>query len=432
MSRDVRAAAAAVVGEVLGGRSLNQALPPQLAKVAQRDRALLQQLCYGSLRAAPRLAALLAQLLDRPLRERDRDLQGLLLVGLYQIDGTRVPDHAAVSATVAATAALKKQWARGMVNAVLRRYLREGETLAAQLEPAEAQAHPAWLYRALQAQWPQDAADMLRANNAQPPMVLRVNRLRLSRQDYLQRLQREGIDATPGALAADAIYLAAATDVEALPGFAQGDVSVQDEAAQLAAPLLAPRPGERVLDACAAPGGKACHLLELQPRLGELVAMDNDAQRLARVRDNLARLGLAARVLQGDAASPPADLAQASFDRILVDAPCSASGVIRRHPDIKLLRRDSDSAGFAAQQQAILRGLWPLLRPGGALLYATCSVLAQENDAVVQAFLDATPDAAAVALREKWGRPAGAGRQLLPAQDGPDGLFYAVVQRRAA
>jgi len=430
MSEDPRAGAAAVIAAVLGGRSLDRALPPRLERVAPRDRALLQQLCYGTLRQAPRLLALLNQLLDRPVRKRDRDVQGLLLVGLYQLESTRVPDHAAVDATVGAARALQKHWARGLVNAVLRRFLRERATLLAGLDPAAGAAHPDWLYRALCAQWPHALQDIVDAGNAQPPMTLRVNRLRISRTDYLAQLAAAGIDARPGALADSAVYLAAAADVSALPGFGEGLVSVQDETAQLAAALLAPGEGEHILDACAAPGGKACHILEVQPALGRLVAMDVDGARLARVADNLQRLGLQADLAEGDAASPPAALAAARFDRILVDAPCSASGVVRRHPDVKLLRRESDLDSFAERQLAILRGLWPLLKPGGRLLYATCSILEQENAAVVARFIDSNDDAGVQAIECAAGQAAGPGRQLLPAIDGGDGLFYALVHKR--
>ncbi len=430
MPTDCRVAAARVVGEVLAGRSLNEALPPALARVAERDRGLLQQLCYGGLRRAPRLVALLDLLLAKPLRAKDLDLKGLLICGLYQLEALRTPDHAAVSATVDATTGLGKSWARGLVNAVLRRYLRERESLVAQLDEAAAACHPPWLYRELVQQWPGKAARILTANNEQPPMTLRVNAGRCSREAYLSRLSAAGIAARPGALSPQAVYLERPVDVTALPGFAEGDVSVQDEAAQLAALLLQPAPGDRVLDACAAPGGKTCHLLELQPRLTALVAMDIDDERLARVTDNLARLKLAASVLAGDARNPPPELGPGQFNRILVDAPCSASGVIRRHPDIKLLRRPGDLAGFAQRQLAILCGVWPLLTAGGKLLYATCSVLAEENDRVVQRFLAQMPGAERVPLDVPWGEAAGGGRQLLPDPEGPDGLFYALLQKQ--
>ena len=429
MAVDTRAAAASVLAEVLAGKSLNQALPPALEKVSPRDRGLLQQLCYGSLRQAPRLQAILQQLLTKPLRDKDRDVLGLLLCGLYQIEDTRIPDHAAVSATVAATRALKKPWAKGLSNAVLRRFLREREALLDTLDEAALTAHPPWLFKAIREQWPDRADTIFAANNQQPPMVLRVNRRRGSRDDYLLQLAEAGITASAGELSPDAIYLDSPRDVAELPGFAEGLVSVQGEAAQIAALLLAPAPGDRVLDACAAPGGKSCHLLELQPQLGELIAMDLDPQRLARVEQNLERLALQAGLVVGDGSKPPAELASGHFDRILVDAPCSASGVIRRHPDVKLLRRKKDVESFADQQLAILKGLWPLLKPGGKLLYATCSILNGENSAVINAFISATPGCKLAAFAESWGEPADAGRQLLPDPHGADGLFYSLLEK---
>ena len=429
MAMATRAAAARVLADVLAGKSLNQALPPRLEQVNPRDRGLLRQLCYGSLRLAPRLLAMLDQMLDKPLKAKDRDLQGLLLCGLYQLDATRIPDHAAVDATVAATRDLKKQWARGMTNAILRRYQRQREQLAANLDEAAALSHPRWLYRALQRQWPQAAAAIIHANNSQPPMTLRVNARKVTRQDYLRQLAGQGIEAAAGTLCADAVRLASPCDVADLPGFADGLASVQDEAAQMAATLLDAQPGDRVLDGCAAPGGKTCHLLERQPAVAELVAMDIDEGRLHRLRENLARLGLSARVVAGDGAHPPAALRAGSFDRILVDAPCSATGVIRRHPDVKLLRRATDIPQLAAHQLAILQGLWPLLKPGGVLLYVTCSLLDEENSGVVARFLDAQSTAQSLTPALAWGAATAHGRQLLPQADGPDGLFYALLQK---
>ncbi len=428
--RDCRAAAATALAAVLAGDSLAEVLPAQLEQVKERDRALLQQLCYGSLRAWARLDALGQDLLDKPLRNKDRDLRALLVVGLYQLSETRIPDHAAVSSTVAATRDLGKTWARGMLNAVLRRFQREQDNLLAALAPAAGAAHPEWLYRRLLRDWGDAAPAIMAANTARPPMTLRVNRRQGSPADYARRLQAADIACHPGALGPESLYLEQPVDVALLPGFAQGAASVQDEAAQLAAGLLGAEPGERVLDACAAPGGKTCHLLELQPALAELIALDIDAPRLQRVGENLSRLGLAATLLQADAALPPAELEAASFQRILVDAPCSATGVIRRHPDIMLLRREGDIAQLARRQGAILAGLWPLLAPGGTLLYVTCSVLDAENSAVIADFLATTDDAEELPIDGQWGQPRSHGRQLLPAQDGPDGLYFARLVRR--
>lgn len=429
MALNPRAAAAQVIADVLAGKSLNQVLPPRLELVAERERGLLQQLCYGTLRQYPLLQGLLNQLLNKPLRDKDSDVRGLLLCGLYQLESTRIPDHAAVAATVDGVAALKKPWARAMTNAVLRRFLREREALQSALTDAARVSHPEWLYQALRNEWPAAAGDIIAANNEQPPMTLRVNTGRISRQAYLEKLVAGGIEAAPGHLSPQAVYLEKPCDVSELPGFAQGEASVQDEAAQLAALLLDAAPGERILDACAAPGGKACHVLELQPKLAELVAMDVDAARLQKVSQNLLRLEQRATLLEGDATRPGPALRATSFDRILVDAPCSATGVIRRHPDVKLLRRPEDIGQFARLQLQILQGLWPLLKPGGTLLYATCSVLPQENSSVVERFLSHCSDATAVSLDPTWGEDTGCGRQLLPSVLANDGLFYSMLHK---
>lgn len=427
---DCRAAAARTLAQVIAGQSLNKALPQQLDKVAERDRGLLQELCYGSLRQWPRLAAIAAQLLDKPLRSKDQDIQALIILGLYQLSDTRIPDHAAVASTVAATRALSKPWAKGLVNALLRRYQRDSEQLYSKLDPAADLAHPQWLYQRLLQDWGEQQAKLIMAtNNSRPPMTLRVNLSRISRDNYQHLLQEQGIESEAGAYSDAALYLKQPLDVTALPGFASALVSVQDEAAQLAAQLLAPQAGERILDACAAPGGKTCHALELQPEIQELVALDIDSERLSRVAENLERLGLSATLLAADAAEPPAQLETHSFDRILVDAPCSASGVIRRHPDIKLLRRDRDIEHLAEQQLAILKGLWPLLKPGGRLLYVTCSVLDRENSATIQAFLSQQADAQHCELASNWGQRRDFGIQLLPQDKGPDGLFFAALQK---
>lgn len=429
MATDVRAVAAHALAQVLGGQSLNAALPPALELVEATDRALLQQLCYGTLREAPRLQGLLGQLLDKPLRRKDADVEGLLLLGLYQLSSMRIPDHAAVAQTVDAINSLKKPWASGLTNAVLRRYLREQEMLLEGLEKASAACHPQWLFGKLRKQWPTQWEDIVAANNAQPPMTLRVNAMQSSAEAYLQRLKDAGIEATAGELSAQAITLGHPVDVEALPGFSAGDVSVQDEAAQLAAHLLGAQPGERILDACAAPGGKTCHILELEPALEEVVAQDISAQRLEKVAGNLARLNLTATLVPADACNDSAVHSPASFDRILVDAPCSATGVIRRHPDVKILRRPEDLASFAQQQLQILRSVWPLLKKGGTLLYATCSVLKEENQQVARNFIEQAPGAILDPIIADFGESLEGALQLLPNTAGGDGLFYCRIRR---
>lgn len=429
-----RAAAARVLARVLhGGASLSAALPAEQAGLAKpADRALLAELAYGSLRLEPRLAWLLGRLMPRPLAKREPLLHALLLAGLYQLTAMRLPAHAAVAESVNAARELGKDWAAGLVNAVLRRYQREQAALdaVADAEPVARHAHPRWLLTQLQQDWPDDWETLCAANNARAPMTLRVNTARGSVVAYQQRLTEAGLTATLHPHAAAALTLTEPVDVTALPGFTDGEVSVQDAAAQLAAPLLDVQPGLRLLDACAAPGGKTAHLLESsQP--SELLALDNDAARLDRVAETLARLKLAARLVHADAASPADWWDGTPFDRILLDAPCSASGVIRRHPDIKVLRRAADIEALVSQQARLLDALWACLAPGGKLLYATCSVLAAENGQQVKNFLTRTPDAAALPLAADWGRPAGHGRQILPGEAGMDGFFYARLVKTA-
>lgn len=434
MSKDVRAQAAQVVRAVLvEGRSLADALPARSSQLgAPRDRALLQELTYGTLRWYYRLNALLDQLLDRPLKARDSDVRALLLVGLYQLCYQATPQRVAVHETVHAVAALRKDWARGLVNAVLRNYQRRATQLqqAVDDDPQAHHAHPAWFMDTLQTDWPQAAADILAANNQRPPMCLRVNAARLTRAEYLSKLHEAGHEAHALPHAPEAVMLARPVPVEQLPGFAAGDVSVQDGAAQLAAGLLAAENGERVLDACAAPGGKSAHLLERQPGI-QLTALDIDAHRLQRVADNLARSSVEAHLIQGDAAEPADWWDGLAYDRILLDAPCSATGVIRRHPDIKCLRRAADVAALAELQARILRSLWPLLSPGGMLLYCTCSVLQDENSRQITAFLDAHADAGALPITADWGHACSQGRQILPGEDEMDGFYYACLRKLA-
>ncbi|MBL8260125.1 MAG: 16S rRNA (cytosine(967)-C(5))-methyltransferase RsmB [Candidatus Competibacteraceae bacterium] len=428
---NVRAIAARALVQVLGeGRSLAAVLPPALSRTESRNRGLLQELCHGVCRWLPQLQALLDRLLARPLASTEHAVRALLLVGLYQVWHLRVPEHAAVSETVAAARQLRKPWAAGLANAVLRAALRRREELAAALkaDPEADTAHPSWLLERLRRDWPDDWPAIVAANNARPPFALRVNARFLDREAYRRHLAEAGHNAAPAPDAAGALILEAPVEVALLPGFNEGWVSVQDAAAQLAAPLLQVRPGLRVLDACAAPGGKTGHVLECEPGVA-LTALDRDAGRLDQVRANLRRLKLDARLIAGDAERPADWWDGVPFDRILVDAPCSATGVIRRHPDIKLLRRDSDIPALAERQRAILAALWPLLRPGGRLLYATCSVLRQENDEVIAALLAARADARAQPIAAGWGRALAHGRQILPGDADRDGFYYAAVTK---
>lgn len=424
-SSDPRLAAARVLTQVLEGQTLEVALTPVLTKVAERDRGLLSECCYGVLRHYPGLDWLLDQLLRRPLKRREQLLRMLLLVGLYQCRDLRVPDYAAVSSTVEAVRRLGKPWAVSMANGVLRSFLRQRESLLARLD-ADTLArtdHPGWMVARFQEDWPAHWSRLVAANNTRPPMVLRVNRRRIDPADYQAMLTQQGIVATALAGLDGALELEQPRDVTTLPGFAQGLVSVQDGGAQLAAQWLAPLPGQRVLDACAAPGGKTCHLLESH-EFAELVALDIDAERLGRVRDNLQRLGLRARVVHGDLLDARRWWDGRPFERILLDAPCSGSGVIRRHPDIKLLRRATDMAALADRQAALLTQAWELLAPGGHLLYATCSVFRAENVAVAGEFLERV-GAQELPLPGDWGEPQEVGLQLLPGTDRTDGFYYA-------
>ncbi len=425
-----RLVAARVLSRVLqNGQSLTAALDNVVPAVdAVKDRAFVQALCYGVCRYYHRLDFILSQLLDKPLK--DVEVKSLILIGLYQLQFMRVKPHAAVSETFAA--ARKKPWAKSLVNAVLRNYQREQERIEQQAdqEPSAAVSHPRWLIDQIRQDWPQQSAQLFLENNRQPPMVLRVNQARASREQYLRQLAEHDIGATPVAFCASAIMLDKPVSVDMLPGFDQGLVSVQDTAAQLAAQLLDVRAGQRVLDVCAAPGGKAAHILESQPQLNELVAVDIDAARMQRVHENLQRLKLEARLLVGDAAAPETWWDGMPFDRILLDAPCSALGVIRRHPDIKLLRRDEDIAQLQALQKNILSAVWPLLATGGILLYATCSVLKRENELQIQAFLAEHSDAAQVPIDAGWGSPREFGRQIFTGESAMDGFYYARIVKQ--
>jgi 16S rRNA (cytosine967-C5)-methyltransferase len=429
---DARSTAARVVAEVMAGRSLSDVLAPALADLPVQERGFAQELCYGTLRWGPRLQALVGRLLRKPLRERDRDVLALLWIGLYQLLYTRVPDYAAVDATVAASRHLQKPWAAGLVNAVMRAFQKERNALLAEADRNEttATAHPAWLLRALQEGRPLDWRDIVAANNGRPPMTLRVNRRRTNRDEYLRRLAAAGLPALPVPYADGGIMLESPVDVALLPGFREGLVSVQDAAAQLAAPLLDSRSGERVLDACAAPGGKTSHLLELQPALAELIALDKDEARMAQVKDNLVRLGLEASLVVDDAGAAQSWWDGRPFDRILLDAPCSGSGVIRRHPDIKYLRRPEDIAVLAAEQRRLLASLWTLVKRGGMLLYAVCSILPEENERQVQDFLARHEDAREELPNVAWGRVLQHGRLILPGTGGMDGFYYASLKKR--
>lgn len=417
---DSLALAARVLAQVLAGASLNAALAPlQLGAL----RAAAQDLSFGALREYGVVDVVLGMLLDKPLK--DKLLRGLLLAALAELRSRPQAAHMIVDQAVDAAVRLGSARAKSLVNAVLRNALRRSAEIELALGATETARykHPQWWIEALRAAYPRDWESILVASNSHPPMTLRVNALRLSSQSYLQKLAQSGLEARP--MFGAAIRLVTPCRVEALPGFAEGEVSVQDAGAQCAAPLLDVRPGMRLLDACAAPGGKAAHLLELAQC--DLTAVELLPERAERIADNFARLGLSGRIVVGDCLAPQSFWDGVPYERILLDVPCSASGVVRRHPDIKWLRRKSDIARFAATQGSMLESLWPLLAADGKLLYATCSVFPEENAQQVSAFLDRHPAATRLALA---GTPCAIidDGQILPGEDS-DGFFYALLQK---
>ena len=432
MNADVRALAAQALAQVaLRGVSLREAMERHAQRLPDsRDRALLMALVSDGARWWPRFDAALDRLLDQPLRKKAPVVHALLVLGLVQLEVLELADYAAVAATVEAVRALKRPQFAGLVNAVLRRWQRERATHLAALDaqPETRHAHPRWLAEAIARDWPAQAEAVLAADNREPPLMLRANRRHGTRGALIERLRLDGQTAEPHSWLADAIVLPHSTDVTRLPGFDDGAFAVQDGAAQIAADLADLRGGLRVLDACAAPGGKACHLLERAEI--DLTALDSAPPRVDRIRQNLQRLRLDARLLTGDAGAPKAWWNHQPFDRILVDAPCSATGVLRRRPDVRLHRRASDIAALQAQQRRILAALWPLLAPGGRLLYITCSLLRAENEAIVGELLAAQPDAHAIAFELPVGRAAAVGWQILPGDGDLDGMYYAVLEKR--
>lgn len=433
----LRAAAARLVAATVhDGRSLDDLLADDPDTGSARG--LKRSLAYGTLRWHFRLDAVLRRLAERSPERMPPTLRALLEVGLFQLVSGETAAHAAVAETVNAARELGHARAAGFVNAVLRRFQRERDALLAAVDAdlALRTAHPPWLVEMLRRERPQDAVAILEANNEHPPMWLRVNRRRSTLADCAAALEAAGFRVDRHPLAPDALRIEPAADVRQLPGFAEGHFSVQDAAAQLAVDLLAPRPGERILDACAAPGGKTCHALERVAGACRVTALDVSESRLRRVRESLERLGLEADVRVGDAAEPAGWWDGQPYDRILLDVPCSATGVIRRHPDIKLLRRARDIPALARRQARLLRTAWGLLAPGGRLLYTSCSVLRRENEEVVAGFLAATPgalDRTAEATRTWPARQEGAGPGYLvrPGETGMDGFYYACLTRQA-
>lgn len=428
-----RLAAEGLVEVVHRGRSLRAVLPARLARLPDaRDRALLEALLFESCRWLGRHRALLAQLMDRPPGSDRARVEALLLIGLTQLDILQLPPHAVVSATAEVARVWRQPGIVGLVNAVLRRWLREHGRLEDRLqEDEEARwSHPRWLIEALLQDWgPCRAEATLEAGNRAAPTWLRLHPRAGSRDEVLAQWAAQGIAAVPGPEGwPRALRLEGVGSPERLPGWEEGWLAVQDAAAQAVAGMLTVQPGMRVLDACAAPGGKAAALLEAEPAI-ELLALDRDPDRLARMRAGMARLGHRVQLRCADAGEPAAWWDGRPFDVIVLDAPCSATGVIRRQPDIKWHRRPSDLEALCAAQARLLDALWPLLAPGGRLLYTTCSVLARENRAQVEAFLARRPDAEALALPDRLGHASGPGRQRFPGELEMDGFFYAALRK---
>ena len=415
-----RTAAAKILQSVIyQGESLNTAL-------LDAEDALVRDLCYGSLRWHEPISALLNELLTKQLKKKDKDVECLIRVGLYQIIYQKTPDHAAVAETVSALKGLKKPWAKNLVNAVLRNYLRGQEKLQKiiQQQDTAKYAFPKWLMDEIKQAWPENWEEILQASNQRAPMTLRVNTKHQTRDQYLQTLAKSDIAAEAINGVSTAIKLAKPCNVFDLPGFADGAVSVQDGAAQLTSILLDCKDGMTVLDACAAPGGKTGHILESAENLN-VIAIDNSEPRLKRVTENLQRLKLKAKIVTADALDTDSYAKDTMFDRILLDAPCSATGVIRRHPDIKVLRRQSDIKELQNLQGKMLDALWQKLKPEGILLYATCSILPQENEQQVQDFIKRHDNVETMPINHAQQ----SGRQIFPGEESMDGFYFAKLKK---
>ncbi|GAB1440321.1 16S rRNA (cytosine(967)-C(5))-methyltransferase RsmB [Providencia sp.] len=422
---NLRSIAATAISQVLdNGQSLSTVLPDLQRNINDKDKPLLQEICFGVLRYLPKLEWFISQLMDKPLTGKQRTLHYLIMVGIYQLLYTRIPAHAALAETVNGAVALKRPQLKGLINGVLRSFQRQQTQLEERVANNSSQyLHPSWLLKRLQNAYPNEWQSITNANNQRPPMWLRVNSQHHTSVEYLDLLKQADIDANLHSEHPSAIRLSEPTAVSRLPGFDEGWCTVQDVSAQGCAELLQPKNDEYILDLCAAPGGKTTHILELAPK-ANVLAVDIDDTRLKRVKENLIRLKQHATVIQGDGTQPEIWAKEQQFDRILLDAPCSATGVIRRHPDIKWLRRDTDINELAQLQSQILEAIWPYLKPGGTLLYATCSIMPEENSQQIQNFLAKHSDAC---LNDG----TKTGRQILPSTDGGDGFFYARFIKQA-
>lgn len=433
---NTRAIAALALAPVLQQKaSLDSSIDDIFEKrteLSKQDQAFVRALCFGVCRHSFSLEAVLSKLLSKNIKSKDYDVKALLLVGIYQLWQMRVPDHAAINECVNATKKLKKLWAKNLANAVLRNFIRQKEGLIAEVENGDARfEHPDWLLQKLRHSWPNHYESLMQSANIQAPLTLRVNESKTSRADYRNTLDEIGVPSELCDFSAHGLRLENALDITSLPGFKEGMFSVQDEAAQLSVSLLQLESGQRVLDACCAPGGKTCHIAETQPDLTELVALDADAIRMKRVEENLQRLRVKATLKVANANSLEDWWEGEKFDRILLDAPCSATGVIRHHPDIKLLRRADDIPSLVKLQSQLLSSLWTCLKDGGLLLYATCSILPDENEKVIEAFVAEQANAIHLALDVPWGEQRPFGRQLFPTVNSHDGFYYSLLKKTA-
>ncbi|EPJ47401.1 MAG: sun protein [Osedax symbiont Rs1] len=412
--------------------ALKYALKKQIVDCPENQRPFLQELCYGTMRHHPQLSLLLSKLIAKPLKAKDQDINALIMIGLYQLLKLRVAEHAAISETVDICKILKKPWATSLVNATLRNFQRNKEPLLADLSELDSfkYNHPAWFIAKLRSNWPDHWQSILTANDQHPPLVLRVNKNKVSRETLISKLAEEDHQAHITNISEYGVQLDQPTDVTMLPGFDQGEFSVQDEAAQLAAALIAPQENENILDACSAPGGKLIHLLELRSSANTSIqGIELEQHRADKIIENMDRIELSCKVHIANATNRDW-WDGVLFDKILLDAPCSATGVIRRNPDIKLLRQPEDIHSIAKLQKAILANLWSTLAPGGTLIYATCSIFPQENEKIISAFIRETDDADHIEIDANWGLKREYGRQLFPEKDGNDGFYYAMLKKR--
>ncbi|MBM6550670.1 16S rRNA (cytosine(967)-C(5))-methyltransferase RsmB [Marinomonas ostreistagni] len=440
MSQPARLIAAKILEQVLGQHgSLSTQISKQIGEVDYDEQGLTKELCFGVCRYYPQLNSVALSLLSKPFEEKDLDLYATLLMGLYQIEHMNTPDHAAVNESVELCRQLDKDWATKLMNAVLRRYQRERDDILDNLasQPSVEFNLPKWLVKRFKKHWGDDFEQVVTATNTHPPMCIRVNQDKVSRETYQAQLTEQGTVSRETAFSDSGLYLEKAVSVTMLPDFEHGHASVQDESAQLAAMILAPEQGERVLDACAAPGGKTGHLLERAPEL-QLTAVELEPWRLQRIESNLERLGVQAELICADAGDTNAWWDQQAFDKILLDAPCSATGVIRRNPDIKINRKPADIDELVTIQQRILMATWQTLKPGGYLLYATCSLMPEENERQMAHFLAEQADAKECsldtlnsALALGFGKAVSHGIQVLPTVDGQDGFYYCLLQKQA-